>query len=67
MVIGELKYLIEPRCGTYHPTILTLFPCGYMVSAEHGSVLEGGGLFRKTGIKGKSRTCDSVSNQVTCV
>jgi hypothetical protein len=43
MVISKLKYLIEPECGTYHPTILTSFPCGHMVSAEHGSVLEGGG------------------------
>jgi hypothetical protein len=43
MVIGKLKYLIEPGHGTYHPTVLTLLPCGHMVSAECGSVLEGGG------------------------
>jgi hypothetical protein len=43
MVIGKLKYLIELERETYHPTILTSFPCGHIVSAERGSVLEGGG------------------------
>jgi hypothetical protein len=42
MVIGKLKYLIEPGRGTYHPNILNSFPCGHMVNAEHGSVLDGG-------------------------
>jgi hypothetical protein len=53
MVIGKFKYLIEPECGTYHPTVLTLFPYGHMVSAERGSVLEGGGPIPRNGNKGE--------------
>jgi hypothetical protein len=53
MVIGKLKYLIEPGRGTYHPTVLTLFPCGHMVSAERNSILEGGGPVPRNGNKGE--------------
>jgi hypothetical protein len=53
MVIDKFKYLIEPGRGIYHPTILTSFPCGHMVSAERGSMLEGGGLVPRNGNKMK--------------
>jgi hypothetical protein len=53
MVIGKLKYLIEPERGTYHPTVLTSFPCGHMVSAERGSVLEGSGPVPQNENKGE--------------
>jgi hypothetical protein len=53
MVIGKLKYLIEPGRGTYHPTVLMSFPWahGKCKSSHdpalfHGSwtyVLEDGG------------------------
>jgi hypothetical protein len=50
---GKLKYLIELGCVTYHPTVLTSFPCGHMVSAERSSVLEGGGPVSQNGNKGE--------------
>jgi hypothetical protein len=53
MVISKLKYLIEPGRGTYHPTVLTLFPYGHMMSAERGSVLEGGGPIPRNRNKAK--------------
>jgi hypothetical protein len=49
MVISKLKYLIEPGRGTYHPTVLTSFPYDHMVSAERGSILEGGGPVSQNG------------------
>jgi hypothetical protein len=53
MVISKLKYLIELRRGTYHPTVLTSFPCCHMVSAERSSILEDGGLVPRNGNKGE--------------
>jgi hypothetical protein len=53
MVIGKLKYLIEPGRGTYHSTFLTSFPCGHMVSAESGSTLKGGGPVPQNRNKGE--------------
>jgi hypothetical protein len=64
-VIGKLKYLVELARGTYlstmielghrtyHPTVLTSFPCGLMVGAERGSILKGGGPIPQNGNKGE--------------
>jgi hypothetical protein len=53
MVIGKLMYLIDPGRGTYHPTVLTSFPCGIMVGAELGFILKGGGHVPRNGNKGE--------------
>jgi hypothetical protein len=53
MVIGKLKYQIEPERGTYHPAVLTSFSYGLMMGAELGSVLKGGGPIPRNGNKGK--------------
>jgi hypothetical protein len=46
MVISKLKYLIEPERGTYHPTVLTSFPCSHMMSVERGLYSRVVALFR---------------------
>jgi hypothetical protein len=51
MMIGKLMYLIDPELGTYHPTVLTSFPCGLMVGAELGFILKGGGSVPRNGNK----------------
>jgi hypothetical protein len=53
MVISKVKYLIELGRGTYHCAVLTSFLCGRMVSAERGSILEGGGPVPRNGNKGE--------------
>ena len=45
MVIGKLKYLIEPGRGTYHPTVSG---CRVVIL-----VVEGGGLVRRNEKKGE--------------
>jgi hypothetical protein len=77
MVIGKLKYLIEPVRGqTSHR--LDAVPMGLMVSARVAMTWHHPwfvdllysrtvALIHETGIKGKSCTCDSGSNHMTHV
>jgi hypothetical protein len=77
MVIGKLKYLIEPMRGrTSH--CLDAVPMGLMVRARAAMAQHHPwfmdhlysrpvALIHETGINAKSCTCDFGSNNVTCV